>query len=46
LLGSLAERLAFLWTVDATEPDAFSMAIVQDFGGVAADRNDRRGDFV
>jgi hypothetical protein len=46
LLGSLAECLAFLWAVDATEADAFSVAVVQDFDGVAIiDSNNRSTDF-
>jgi hypothetical protein len=34
----LAERLAFLGAVDATEADTFSMVAVQDFEGVAVDQ--------
>jgi hypothetical protein len=29
--------LAFLRTVDATEPDTFSAGVVQDFDGVAVE---------
>jgi|GWRWMinimDraft_8_1066016.scaffolds.fasta_scaffold84941_2 hypothetical protein len=34
----LAERLAFLGAVDATEADTFSMVAVQEFEGVAVDQ--------
>jgi hypothetical protein len=40
MLGSLAERLAFLWAVDAAEADAFCMVAVQDFDGVAVEDGD------
>ena len=35
MLGSLAERLAFLWAVDTAETDTFRLSVVQDFEGVA-----------
>jgi hypothetical protein len=37
VLGLLAIGLAFLWTVDAAEPDTFSALVVEDFDGVAVD---------
>ena len=46
MFGFLAEGLAFFGAVDAVETDAFGVVVVQDFEGVAVDRNDRRGDFV
>jgi len=46
LLGVVAVSLALLWTVGAAEWDTFVVSVVQDFEGVADDRNDRRGDFV
>ena len=46
LLRSLADRLAFLRAVDRAKTYSFGVVVVQDFEGVADDRNDRRGDFV
>jgi len=40
LLGSLAEGLALLWAIDATETDTFRAVIVQDFEGVAVEDGD------
>jgi hypothetical protein len=40
LLRSLAVGLAFLWAVDAVEPDAFGVGVVQDFDGVAVKDGD------
>ena len=45
LLGSLAEGLALLRAVDATEADTFRVLVVQDFEGVAVeDGDDRAGE--
>jgi hypothetical protein len=38
LLGSVAVCLALLRTVDAAQSDAFRMVIVQDFEGVAVEK--------
>jgi hypothetical protein len=46
VFGFLAVGLAFLRTVDTAEADTFRVLVVEDFDGVAVDRNDRRGDFV
>jgi hypothetical protein len=35
MLGSLAERLAFLWAVDAAKADAVSALLGQDVEGLA-----------
>jgi len=40
MLGSLAERLAFLRAVDAAEADAFRVVVVQHFEGVAVEDGD------
>ena len=37
MLGSLAEGLALLWTVDAAEADTVGMVTVQDFDDVAVE---------
>lgn len=37
---SCAERLILLRTVDAAEPDAFGVLVVQDFDGVAVEDGD------
>jgi hypothetical protein len=45
LFGFVAERLTFLWAVDATEADTFRVGVVQDFDGVAVeDRDDWAGE--
>jgi hypothetical protein len=45
LLGSLAEGLAFLRTVDPAEADTFRVLVVQDFDCVAVeDRDDVGGE--
>jgi hypothetical protein len=46
MLGSLAERLAFLWAVDAAEADALRALIVQDFESVAVEDGDDWGSYV
>ena len=40
MLRTLAKGLSFLWTVDGVEPDAFGVAVVQDFDGVAVEDGD------
>ena len=40
MLGSLAERLAFLGAIDPAESDAFRMVIVQNLEGVAVEDGD------
>jgi hypothetical protein len=40
LLGIVAEGLALLWAVDATEADTFRMGVVQDFDGVTVEDGD------
>jgi len=40
VLGIFAEGLAFLRTVDAAQPEAFRLTIVQDVDGVAVDDGD------
>jgi hypothetical protein len=40
LLRSFAVGLAFLRAVDAVEPDAFGVVVVQDFNGVAVEDGD------
>lgn len=43
LLGSVAEGLAFLRTIDPAEADTFSFVVVQDFDGVAIEEGDHGG---
>jgi hypothetical protein len=37
VLGPFAERLAFLWAIDAAEEDALRALVVQDFESVAVE---------
>jgi hypothetical protein len=44
LLGLMAVRLTFLWTVDATQTDAFGAPVVEDFNDIAVkDGDDEAG---
>ena len=38
VLGVVARRLALRWAIYPAETDAFSVVVVQDFGGVAVSR--------
>ena len=37
MLSVVAVRLTLVWTVDTVEADAFSLAVVQNSGGIAVE---------
>ena len=46
LLGLMAVRLTFLWTVDATQTDAFGAPVVEDFNDIAVKDGDHEAGVV
>jgi hypothetical protein len=46
LLGLMAVRLTFLWTVDATQTDAFRVLLVQDVKSIAVKDGDNEAGII